>query len=110
MTAIIVKSPKPVDAYGKPDEGMDASRLVIEPSKAPPWILPYCASCDAPVERFTVHVDRLTYFHMPIELECHGKSKAIRVSYIDILRASKEGGLLWVFTETANVTRRIHKP
>lgn len=47
----------------------------------PPFVIPFCASCDMPVELFTVHLapphDGQEMF--VAEAQCHGKTKGIRM-------------------------------
>jgi len=111
MSLILVKAPVPVDDLGFRSEGMDINSTDVTPGRPPPFLIPYCKSCDAMVERFTIDYIA-SPFHVPIQYQCHGQTGGMKVSYTEVLRASREGGLLWVFTETkvSKHGNRIHTP
>jgi len=110
MSLVLVKAPKPVDELGFRAEGMVVGKTDVTPGEPPPFLIPYCRSCDAMVERFTIDYIA-SPFYVPIQFQCHGATGGLKVSYIDVLRASREGGLLWVFNETkVKHGNRIHTP
>lgn len=47
---------------------------VLQPGQPPPWLIPFCASCDMPVEGFTVHPVKAES-RVEVEARCHGKTE-----------------------------------
>lgn len=85
-------------------EGMVAGSSSVEPGAPPPWIIPQCAQCRVPVERFTVDYIASPHY-LPIQFSCHGRTSGMKVPLNHVLKASSEGGQLWVFTEKTYVRR-----
>jgi len=48
----------------------------------PPHIIPFCASCDMPVETFTVYPDADPVMFIA-EATCHGKTQGVRMSRVE---------------------------
>lgn len=107
---VAVKAPKPLDEFGHRAEGMIIDKVDVTPGQPPPFLIPHCWSCREMVESFTIDWIASPFF-LPIQFHCHGKTGGMKVSYIDVIRASHEGGgLLWVFKESTNGKQRIRKP
>ncbi len=52
----------------------------------PPPIVPFCASCDMPVEIFT-HYPSVEGDYFIIEATCHGKTSGVRISRLEQMLA-----------------------
>lgn len=61
----------------------------------PPWLIPFCASCDQPVEKFTVLDVKDPYF-VDIDAQCHGKTEGFRAR-IEVLMAHEAGERIVMF-------------
>lgn len=97
MPLIKVKAPVPL-LGGRRVEGMMPGSP-LEPGAPPPWIIPHCAKCRLPVERFTV--DWISSPHyLPVQFQCHGQTGGHYVPRDEALYKSQHGGITWVFTET----------
>lgn len=59
------------------------------PGTPPPWFIPFCASCDMPVAKFTAYPIE-TEDCVSVEAECHGKTTGTRVTRVqlEMLRAN----------------------
>ncbi len=72
----------------------DYSTLVN--GQPPPFVIPFCASCDMPVELFTVYLSpEPGYFEA--EAQCHGKTSGVRMSSLDWDMRQKAGEKLVLF-------------
>jgi hypothetical protein len=98
MPPVIKIAPKMPLRHGRLFEGMDTSRVDLEPGKPPPWVIPHCYSCGVPVDGFQVGWLSSPHY-LPIEAQCHGQTRSFRIPLKDVLRASLGGQTLWVFTE-----------
>lgn len=64
--------------------------------KPPPFVIPFCASCDMPVEAFTPYlIAEEGYF--VAEAECHGATSGIRMLVKDWEAQQKAGQKLILF-------------
>lgn len=65
----------------------------------PPFLIPFCASCDMPVEAFTVHPvpehDGQPMF--VADAECHGKTSGIMMALADWEKLHSMGRKLILF-------------
>lgn len=56
---------------------------IIQPGQPPPWLIPMCASCDMPVQKFTVHPVVIEGI-VDVEAQCHGATQGIRLTLGDM--------------------------
>ena len=104
-----VKAPKPIHK-GLVWEGMMHGKVDVTPGTPPPFLVPHCRQCGVMVERFTIDWIASPHY-VPIQFQCHGRTSGMKVSYTEVMRAAREGGLLWVFTETVtNGNHRTARP
>lgn len=72
---------------------------VLIDGKPPPFVIPFCASCDMPVELFTVHPvpehDGQPMF--VAEASCHGKTSGIMMPVTDWEKLQALGHKLVLF-------------
>lgn len=69
------------------DQG-DEDDVIIRPGEAPPFLIPWCASCKDGVELFTI--DAVTnVFRLGVQATCHGATQGIWVSAEDLLARQK---------------------
>ena len=63
-----------------------------------PYLIPFCASCDEPVDRFTVYHQKVDG-SVEIEAQCHGHTQGIRLPVEEVARlaASNGGGKIVMF-------------
>jgi len=80
--------------------------VIIKPGGPPPFLIPWCASCDQPVERFTFD-PVVTPFYAGVQAECHGQTKGIRISSADLIARKYEGKKVVMFQKVtgANTVR-----
>jgi hypothetical protein len=67
----------------------------------PPFVIPFCASCDMPVEAFTVftdpQVDSTGQALFVADAECHGKTSGVRMPIAEWEARQKTGAKLVLF-------------
>ena len=67
----------------------------------PPFVIPFCASCDMPVEAFTVYTDKQVdttgQEQFVAEAECHGKTRGVRMPFASWEAMNKAGTKLILF-------------
>ena len=61
-----------------------------------PFFIPFCASCDMPVERFTTYPDVDPAFFLA-EATCHGKTQGLRVLRAEAEIAVRENRRMTLF-------------
>lgn len=61
----------------------------ILPGGPPPWLIPFCVSCELPVERFTIYPPTIPGV-VCFECECHGKTEGGMVTEGEIEAAAKD--------------------
>jgi hypothetical protein len=72
------------------------SDLILRPGAAPPFVVPFCASCDEPVDKFTI--DPVSSpFRMSIQAQCHGATQGIFVTVDDLFARKREGRKIVMF-------------
>jgi hypothetical protein len=71
----------------------------LVPGQPPPWLIPFCASCDQPVEKFTVH-DISNVFFVTIEAQCHGRTEGMKIR-LEGLDAHDKGERIVMFKKKA---------
>lgn len=99
MTLVLVGAPKPVDRQGNASEGMVYGNTDLTPGTPPPFLVPHCWQCREMVDGFTLDYASSTFW-IGIQFVCHGRTGGMKVSYKDVLKAGRRGGILWVFKET----------
>jgi len=72
--------------------------LILQPGSEPPMIVPWCRSCDMPVEKFAMDVVTSPYY-VGIHASCHGVTSSMRLSVEDLFRAKRTGEKLYVITK-----------
>lgn len=92
MPLVLIGAPRPKEEGMHPDNP-------LEPGFAPPLLSPHCHKCQLPVERFTVDYVSSPYY-AGIQFECHGSTGGMKVPHEEVLYKSRNGGAIWVFTET----------
>lgn len=67
----------------------------------PPFVIPFCASCDMPVELFTPYVlpqaDATGQMCFVAEAQCHGKTSGIKMPIAEWEAKQKAGEKLILF-------------
>lgn len=61
----------------------------------PPWITPYCALCELPVELFTI-LDVKSPYYVEIDAQCCGRTQGARVPVEKLLEVKRSGGKLYL--------------
>jgi hypothetical protein len=69
---------------------------IVRPGEPPPWLIPFCASCDMPVEKFTVYPVKAEGV-VDIEAQCHGKTKGCRITLEQMNALDSKGGHIVMF-------------
>lgn len=69
---------------------------VLIPGQPPPWLIPFCASCDMSVEKFTVYPIKLENV-VDIEAQCHGKTQGTRITLEQMNALDSKGGKIIMF-------------
>jgi hypothetical protein len=72
---------------------------VISPfdeGQPPPWLIPFCASCDMPVEKFTKYPIKVANV-VDIEAQCHGATQGIRLTLEEMVKLDAENGKIVMF-------------
>lgn len=69
---------------------------VLLPGQPPPWLIPFCASCDMPVEGFTVHPIKAENV-VEVEARCHGKTTGFRITLAQMNALDSKGGKIVTF-------------
>ncbi|MFZ9202315.1 MAG: hypothetical protein ACO23N_07810 [Opitutales bacterium] len=67
-----------------------------DPTRPPPWLIPFCASCKDGVEGFTVHrlEDPNT---IEIEAQCHGKTEGRYLTKAELIGKRRAGAPIVMF-------------
>lgn len=105
MTLITIAGPRPVDRGGHAAEGMVLGKTDLTPGTPPPFLVPHCWQCQEMVDRFTLDFVS-SVFNIGVQFTCHGRTSGLNVSYLDVLRAGSQSGILWVFKEKTHAIRR----
>ena len=98
MTLILTAPKRPVI------EAMNPNAIELTPGQPPPFLVPHCRQCGVPVERFTIGWLSSPWY-LPVDFQCHGRTGGLKIPHLDVIRASREGGLLWVFQEKVYARR-----
>lgn len=69
------------------------------PGQPPPGLIPFCASCDQPVERFTIY-DITNPFWLSVEAQCHGRTEGLKIR-LEGLDAHDKGERIVMFKKKA---------
>ncbi len=75
---------------------MTEESRIIRPEQPPPWLIPFCASCDMAVEKFTVYPVKLENV-VDVEAQCHGSTQGIRLTLAEMNRLDSENGRIVMF-------------
>jgi len=79
--------------------------VILKPGGDPPFVVPFCASCNMPVERFTIDPVS-SVFRMSIQAECHGKTEGAHVSVDELFERKRTGRKIVMFRRPgANTVR-----
>lgn len=77
---------------------MDPHAHFLDVGHPPPFVSPACAQCGGiPPEKWTIDWVSSPYY-LAIQATCHGKTTGKRFPHDEVLRKSKHGGMLWMFT------------
>ncbi len=81
-------------------EAVDPADAILKPGAAPPFLIPWCASCKDTVELFTL--DAITnVFRVGLHASCHGKTEAVWLTAEDLLARQTAGKPVVMFRRGA---------
>lgn len=77
-----------------------SSDVILRPGGRPPMVIPFCAQCLVPVEKFTL--DPITSpFRMGIQAQCHGQTEGTHVTVDQLFGRQREGVKVVMFRKRA---------